>query len=90
MSISITSADFMPRNLDRRIEVTCPIWDPALKKEITDLFDIQWNDNVKARIYDEEQSNRLVRTGSKIHHSQIEIHDYLTEVNGQFQEATQE
>jgi polyphosphate kinase len=88
--VYITSADFMPRNLDRRIEVTCPIWDPALKKEITDLFDIQWNDNVKARIYDEEQSNRLVRAGGKILHSQIAIHDYLAEVNGQSQEATQE
>jgi polyphosphate kinase len=88
--VYITSADIMPRNLDRRIEVTCPIWDPALKKEITDLFDIQWNDNLKARVYDEEQSNRMVRTGSTIHHSQIEIHDYLTELNGQSREAIRE
>ncbi len=88
--VYITSADIMPRNLDRRIEVTCPIWDPALKKEITDVFDIQWNDNVKARLYDEEQSNRLVKSGSNPLRSQIEIHRYLTEVNGQSQEATQE
>ena len=88
--VYITSADIMPRNLDRRIEVTCPIWDPALKKEITDVFDIQWSDNVKARLYDEEQSNRLVKSGSKPLRSQIEIHHYLTEVNGQSQEATQE
>lgn len=88
--IYITSADFMPRNLDRRIEVTCPIWDQALKKEITDVFDIQWNDNVKARLYDEEQSNRLVKTSGKPLHSQIEIHDYISELNGQSREATHE
>ena len=80
----------MPRNLDRRIEVTCPIWDPALKKEITDLFDIQWNDNVKARVCDEEQSNRMVKTSGDPHHSQIEIHRYITELNGQSPEATRE
>ncbi len=85
--VYITSADIMPRNLDRRIEVTCPIWDPALKKEITDVFDIQWNDNVKARLYDEEQSNRLVKSGSNPHRSQIEVHRYLAEINGQSQEV---
>ncbi len=88
--VYITSADIMPRNLDRRIEVTCPIWDPALKKEITDLFDIQWNDNVKARVCDEEQSNRMIRGGRKTLHSQTEIHRYMTALNGPSHEATQE
>lgn len=88
--VYITSADIMPRNLDRRIEVTCPVWDPGLKKEITDLFDIQWNDNVKARIYDDEQTNRLVPSTGRHRHSQIEIHGYLAELNGQPQEATRE
>ena len=88
--VYITSADIMPRNLDRRIEVTCPIWNPALKKEITDLFDIQWNDNVKARVCDEEQSNTMVKGGSKIHHSQIEIHRYMMALNDPSQEARQE
>mgnify|MGYP001109631324 FL=1 len=84
--VYITSADIMPRNLDRRIEVTCPIWDPALKKEITDVFDIQWNDNVKARLHDEELSNRLVKSGSNPLRSQIEVHRYLAEINGLSQE----
>ncbi|MFZ2287820.1 MAG: polyphosphate kinase 1 [Bacteroidales bacterium] len=88
--VYITSADIMPRNLDRRIEVTCPIWDPPLKKEISDLFDIQWNDNVKARVCDEEQSNRMVKATGDSHHSQIEIHRYFTELNGQSPEATRE
>jgi polyphosphate kinase len=88
--VYITSADLMPRNLDRRIEVACPIWDPALKKEINDLFEIQWSDTVKARLYDEAQSNRLVKPGTKPVHSQIEIHGYIRELNVQPREAIQE
>ncbi len=88
--VYITSADIMPRNLDRRIEVTCPVWDPGLKKEITDIFDIQWNDNVKARLYDETQSNRLVRSGSTPVRSQIDIHGYIAKLNGQSPAAKQE
>ena len=69
--VYITSADIMPRNLDRRIEVTCPVFDPGIKKEITDVFEIQWNDNVKARIFDETQSNKLVRSTKNPIRSQI-------------------
>jgi polyphosphate kinase len=79
--IYITSADIMPRNLDRRIEVSCPVFDPAIKKEITDVFEIQWNDNVKARIFDEKQSNKHVRSQKKPLRSQIEVHSYLTKVS---------
>ncbi len=46
----ITSADLMPRNIDRRIEVTCPIFDKSIKNDLRKLFQIQWNDTVKARI----------------------------------------
>ncbi|MCU0377587.1 MAG: polyphosphate kinase 1 [Bacteroidales bacterium] len=75
--VYITSADIMPRNLDRRIEVTCPVYDESIRKEIRDVFEIQWNDTVKARIFDETQSNNLVKvTGNPIR-SQIEVHKYL-------------
>jgi polyphosphate kinase len=53
----ISSADLMRRNLDRRLEVTCPILDPDLKQELRDFFDIQWKDNVKARILDSGLTN---------------------------------
>ena len=86
--VYITSADIMPRNLDRRIEVTCPVFDPGIKKEITDVFEIQWNDNVKARIFDETQSNKLVKSSKKPLRSQIEVHSYLTEVNKILPEVT--
>jgi len=76
--VYITSADIMPRNLDHRIEVTCPVWDPAIKKEITDVFNIQWSDNVKARILDEELSNRMVSNGEPPVRSQTEIHSYYS------------
>lgn len=75
--VYITSADIMPRNLDRRIEVTCPVYDESIRKEIRDVFEIQWSDTVKARIYDETQSNSFVKeTGNPIR-SQIEVHKYL-------------
>lgn len=53
----ISSADLMRRNLDRRLEVTCPILDPDLKQELRDFFDIQWRDNVKARILNHGLTN---------------------------------
>jgi polyphosphate kinase len=46
----LASADWMPRNLDRRIEVAFPIYDPAIQQELQNIVDIQLNDNVKARM----------------------------------------
>ena len=84
--VYITSADIMPRNLDHRIEVTCPVWDPAIKKEISDVFTIQWNDNVKARILDAELSNRMVGTSTEPLRSQTEIYRYYSEKSTKPQE----
>lgn len=47
--VYISSADFMSRNTERRVEVAIPVLDPDLKREINDLIDIQLKDNVKAR-----------------------------------------
>lgn len=44
----ISSADWMPRNLDRRVEVTCPILDKALRQELRDIVELQWRDDAKA------------------------------------------
>jgi polyphosphate kinase len=79
--IFISSADLMPRNLDHRIEVTCPIFDKNIRTEIRKIFDIQWKDNVKARIFDENQSNEFVKTGKERIQSQMEVYNYIKSIN---------
>ena len=73
----ITSADLMTRNIDRRIEVTCPVFDKNIVSEIKDIFNIQWSDNVKARKLDSILSNKFVTKGKKPIHSQVEVYNYL-------------
>lgn len=87
--VYITSADIMPRNLDHRIEVTCPVWDPAIKQEISDVFNIQWNDNLKARILDAEMANTIAGSGGVPLRSQTEIHRYYSEKSTKPQEPGQ-
>ena len=74
----ISSADLMRRNLDRRMEVTCPILDPDLKQELRDFFHIQWKDNVKARLLDNGLTNpyRLQPDGIPFQ-AQPEFYKYL-------------
>jgi polyphosphate kinase len=54
----LSSADLMKRNLDRRIEVTFPIYDPEIKAELEQILRFQRADNSKARILDANQENR--------------------------------
>ena len=76
--VFISSADWMVRNLDHRVEVTCPINDPDIKRTLINLFNIQLSDNVKARILDNELSNRYVQSdGGQRVRSQEEIYNYL-------------
>jgi polyphosphate kinase len=62
----ITSADWMTRNLDHRVEVACPIYDDDIKKELRAQFDIQWRDNTKARILDADQKMSIRKRGLRI------------------------
>ena len=73
----ISSADFMTRNLDGRVEVTCPIYDPEIKKEIIDAFNIGWKGNVKARFHSEKLDNKYrVRGQNPIFRAQLETYNY--------------
>ena len=74
----ISSADWMPRNLDNRIEVGVKIFEPVLKSTIHDIFNLQCNDNVKARIIDKDNMNNYVQRGNKKKiRAQHAIYDYL-------------
>ena len=55
--IYISSGDWMTRNLDFRIELACPIYDPEIQDELREFLHLQWEDNAKARIIDKEQKN---------------------------------
>lgn len=76
--IFISSADWMVRNIDHRIEAACPILDKEIQQELKDILNIQLSDNVKARILDNELSNEYIeRDHSKKIRSQIETYNYL-------------
>lgn len=82
--VYISSADWMTRNIDHRIEVAAPIRDPRLKQRIIDIIDIHFTDTVKARWIDKEMSNTYVPRGNrKKVRSQIAIYDYLKNVEKQ-------
>ncbi|MDT0677375.1 polyphosphate kinase 1 [Autumnicola musiva] len=75
------SADWMSRNLDRRIEVISPVLDKDIAQEFKELLNIQLQDNVKARIQDASEDNKYVQreNGEKAIRSQYEIYKYLKE-----------
>lgn len=75
----ISSADWMTRNLDHRVEVACPIYDTALQRELQIHLDIQWRDNVKARILNGEQDNqfRPVDESAPVVRAQDAMYDFL-------------
>jgi polyphosphate kinase len=76
--VFISSADWMLRNLDHRIEAACPIFDKNIQQELKDIMQIQLNDNIKARILDNELANQYVnpRNTKKVR-SQLETYNYL-------------
>ncbi|MFN5023386.1 MAG: polyphosphate kinase 1 [Chitinophagaceae bacterium] len=75
--VYISSADWMVRNLDHRIEVAAPILDPKIKKELIEIINIQLKDNQKARILDAELLNKYVPSGRQKYKSQEQTYNYL-------------
>ncbi len=76
--VYISSADFMTRNLDGRVEVTCPIYDEDIKKQLIDNFNVGWKGNVKARYHSEKLDNkyRVRKEGESIFRAQHETYNY--------------
>nr|WP_315172094.1 polyphosphate kinase 1 [uncultured Flavobacterium sp.] len=75
--VYISSADFMTRNLDARVEVTCPIYDQDIKNELIDHFDLGWKGNVKARYHSQELDNQYRKpNGEPLFRAQIETYKY--------------
>jgi polyphosphate kinase len=74
--VFISSSDWMTRNLDNRVEVTCPIYDNDIKKELIDTFSICWNDNVKARVLSKKQDNQYRITTNNPFRSQVKTYKY--------------
>ncbi len=75
--IFISSADWMVRNLDHRVEAAVPIIDATIAQEIKDIISIQLKDNVKARLLDNRLTNKYVEGEGEKVRSQIEIFNYL-------------
>lgn len=76
--IYISSADWMTRNIDNRVEVSCPIYDDEIKNELKDIFDICWNDNVKARYINHSQNNsyKTKNADLEVIRAQFKIYEY--------------
>lgn len=70
----ITSADFMERNLDKRIEVGALIEDPSIQKELARIFDFQWRGSVKARLITADSANHYRRNNLPPFHAQLELY----------------
>jgi polyphosphate kinase len=76
--VFLSSADWMVRNLDHRVEAAIEVTDPSLKSELLDIIHIQLRDNVKARILNQDLSNNYVPyIVKKPVRSQIETYQYL-------------
>ena len=74
--VYISSADWMTRNIENRVEVGVPIYQENIKKEILDTFEIAWRDNVKARVFSDSFDNAYKKLDKPAIRSQFVTYDY--------------
>jgi polyphosphate kinase len=77
----LTSADFMERNLDNRIEVGVIIKELSIQKELETIFDFQWRGSVKARLISPDLKNRYRKRNLPPFHAQMELYKYYSSQN---------
>ncbi|MDA8757737.1 polyphosphate kinase 1 [Flavobacteriaceae bacterium] len=77
--IYLSSADFMTRNIENRVEVACPVYDEDLQQQILDTFNLSWKDNTKARIVNQNPQNKMVlpQSGETAQRSQWTTYAYF-------------
>jgi polyphosphate kinase len=75
--VYIGSADWMKRNLYRRIECVCPVYDKNIKNDLIDILNIQLADNVKASEIDSRMENVRVENNKAPVQSQLATYEYL-------------
>lgn len=76
MKMYIGSADAMTRNMEKRVEIACPILDERIKQKINDMLEVQLNDNVKARVL-QNDGNYVKRSGAE--YTAVDAQKYLME-----------
>ena len=81
--VYLTSADWMKRNMDHRVEIAVPITDEKLKGQLLSTLEFYFSDNTKARVLDQAQSNIIVDNGGKAVCAQSDIYTWLADNNGQ-------
>jgi polyphosphate kinase len=74
--VYISSADWMTRNIENRVEVGVPIYQENLKAELMEVFDIYWNDNQKARVFSAKQDNAYRKNKKAPLRAQFALYDY--------------
>ena len=74
--VYISSADWMTRNIENRVEVGVPIYQENLKNELIEVFDIYWNDNQKARVFSAKQDNAYRKNKKEPLRAQFALYDY--------------
>ena len=76
--VFISSADWMTRNIDNRVEVAVELLAPAIKRQVLDILALLFSDNTKARVIDRSLSNRYVPRGNQRKvRGQLAVHQYI-------------
>jgi len=88
--VYIGSADWMVRNMHGRVEVMTPIYDPDLKAVLLKELELQWNDNTKARLWNNALNNAYQENDQDEIRSQYAFYDYLRSINNEIVPEIQE